>query len=255
MIRVAVTLALLVAVLAAPAAAQRSARPQVRWGPRLESLTPTAPMDYFELAEEVADAAKGQADLSLARHLFGLAGALDPGRLGRSACLALADLARDEHVRRRYLALATLLDRRGGAGGWSGREEAEIDRTAALALAEALSHYRNGNGDKALTSLRSPGAMDLLRGHGPALRGGVDRFLADCQLYKGQSRPFVSDQDLVVMLRLEVALLAGRERTWADELLLTGGRPLVEVDPGRLEETFGVDASRPYFVDGEWRGR
>ena len=248
-----VIVTLLVVVLAGWAR-QQGPRPQESWTPRLEALAPEQPMAYFELAEEVADAARDEAGRALARHLLGLAGALDPTRLGRSACLALADLAIDEHVRRRYQALATLLDRRGGVGGWSRAPEDEIDRGAALALAEALSHYRTGHGGRALAALRDPGAMALLQQHGDVLRGGAERFLADCRLYRGQSRPYVSDQDLVRMLRLEVALLAGHERSWADELLLAGGRPLVDVDPGRLEETLGANPSRPYWRRGEWRG-
>ena len=36
--------------------------------------------------------------------------------------------------------------------------------------------------------------------------------------------------------------LAGAERSWAGELPLTGGRPLVEADPDRLDAAFGVTA-------------
>ena len=67
---------------------------------RLRDLKPSNPMAYLELAEEVADAAGGGGNLDLARHLFALAAALDPPRLGRSGCLALADLAEGGNDRR-----------------------------------------------------------------------------------------------------------------------------------------------------------
>jgi predicted GH43/DUF377 family glycosyl hydrolase len=54
------------------------------------------------------------------------------------------------------------------------------------------------------------------------------------------------------MLRLEVALLSGAERPWSAELRLGGGGPLVEVDPGQLAETLGVDPGRSIYRDGRW---
>jgi hypothetical protein len=54
------------------------------------------------------------------------------------------------------------------------------------------------------------------------------------------------------MLQFEAALLAGDNRSWAGDLLLTGGRPLIEVDPDRLDEALGVDASRPCYRQGKW---
>jgi len=61
---------------------------------RLEALTPSDPRAYFELGEEVADAADNQASLDLARRLFVLALHLDRARNGQrisaGACRALA---------------------------------------------------------------------------------------------------------------------------------------------------------------------
>jgi hypothetical protein len=54
------------------------------------------------------------------------------------------------------------------------------------------------------------------------------------------------------MLRLETALLAGSDRPWSSALLYGEGRPLIEVDPARLEETLGVDGSRPLYRAGRW---
>jgi hypothetical protein len=224
------------------------------WELRLEALSPADPMAYFELAEEVADAASDQRQTALARHLFGLAGALDPQRLGRSACLAVADLEPDGHSRRRLLALAALLDRR--PGGLVARQPGaapEIQLETALAVSEAISHYRKGDGTKALKLLERPGAVELLEAWGEvAFRGGAARFAEDCRLYRGARRPTLADRDLVLMIRFEAAILAGINRSWSSDLLLTEGQPLIEVDPDRIEEALGVDGSRPCYRDGRW---
>ncbi|MHC4414548.1 MAG: hypothetical protein ACYS0G_04620 [Planctomycetota bacterium] len=221
---------------------------------RLEALDPADPVSYFELAEEIADAARDQAGRDLAGHLFALAGLLDPPRLGRSACLALADLEDREPSKQRLLAMAWLLDERGGWLSLGTEDRAPVDPEAALAVAESLGHYRKGQGSRALTTLRTPGAGELLERHGSVLRGGTARFLEDCRLYRGSRKPMLSPQDLTGMLHLERALLAGPDRSWSGELALTRGRPLIEVDPDRLQDTLGVDGSKPYYRNGGWSG-
>lgn len=219
----------------------------------LERLDPLDAMAYFELAEEIADASADQSQRELARHLFALAGVLDTPRLGRSACLALADLEPDEHVKRRLHALAALLDERaGGLGRGPVGETTSYDQAAALRVTEAISFYRKGNGARALASMRAPGAMEILDDFPVVFRGGADRFIEDCRLYRGSRPPIIAMQDLIRMLQYEAALLAGEQRSWSGELLLTGGRPLIEVDPDRLESSFGVSASEPCYKGGEW---
>lgn len=244
--------------LVAPGAVGATAgvAPPPDWTPRLEELRPADPVAYFELAEEVADVAEADDEWRLAARLFGLAGALDPERFGRSACLALADLEESEAARRRLLALASLLGGGGiapevvtdGADGF----DSEPSVATVMAVTDAFSHYRRGEGARALTSLREPGAMELLEECHRFLAGGSRRFLEDCKLYRGQLRPTLSSSDLIRMLRLEVALLAGDQRSFTSELLLRSGRPLIEVDPERLEETLGVDPSVAVYENGRW---
>jgi hypothetical protein len=225
-----------------------------RWERRLEALSPADPMAYFELAEEIADGAGEPVQVALARHLFGLAGALDPQRLGRSSCLGIADLEPNEYARRRLRALAALLDRR--PAGLVARRPGtvpEIHPEAALAVSEAISRYRTGDGTRALKLLQRPGAMDLLEAWGDvAFRGGAKRFTEDCRLYRGSREPTPTDKDLLLMLRFEAALLAGVNRSWTGDLLLNEGRPLIEVDPDRIEEALGVDGSMPCYRGGQW---
>ncbi len=224
------------------------------WTDRVETLDPDDPMAYFELAEEIADASADGPRRELARHLFALSGVLAPQRLGRSACLALADLDGDEHSKRRLLALAALLDERAGGliVGPAG-ETAYYDRASVLAVTNALSFYRTGNGAKAVSALRTPSAKQILDTYDSIFRGGAERFIEDCRLYRGSRRPVIAEPDRMILLRFAAALLAGDDRSWSGELLLNGGRPLIEVDPDRLESSFGVDAGKPCFRDGRWQ--
>lgn len=230
----------------------RPATASADWESRLNDLRPERPLAYFELAEDIADAATTQADRALARHLFALAGALDRARLGRSACLALADLSDDDLERRRLLALATLLDHSGAFTG-QGESHLTIGGTgAALAVSQAFSHYRQGEGQRALAALREAGAMELLEAHARFIRGGVERFLEDCRSYRGRLRPTLPDRELQSMLELERALLATETMSWSTDLMLTGGAPFVEVDPEAIETALRIDSSRPYYRNGEW---
>ncbi|MHC4218605.1 MAG: hypothetical protein ACYSU7_09145 [Planctomycetota bacterium] len=244
----------LIMVIATAAAAWWPQADADQWEERLEALSPADPMAYFELAEEVADEPGDGSQLALARHLFGLSGALAPQRLGRSACLAIADLEPNEYAKRRMIALGTLLDRR--AGGLIGQQPggaAPIHPEAALAVSEAISYYRKGDGARALKALDQPGAMDLLDAWGSVVfRGGATRFVEDCRLYRGARKPTLTPQDQIAILRFEAAILAGNDRAWSGDLLLTEGRPLIEVDPDRTEEVLGVDGSRPCYRNGHW---
>jgi hypothetical protein len=221
---------------------------------RLSALRPQRPMSYFELAEEIADAPQDQAQRDLARRLFGLAGALDPRRLGRSACLALYDLEPDENAKRRLLILAALLDERVAGGGREPDRPVWADRAAALAVSEAIGHYRRGEGSKAINRINAPGAADLLEScGGMVFRGGPERFIEDCKTYRGARRPGVPASDLLTMLRFEAALLAGEKRSWSQDLLLGGGRPLLEVDPDRLADSLGADPALACWRAGRWQ--
>jgi hypothetical protein len=231
---------------APPAAADREAR--------LAALDPLVPLDYFELAEEIADSAVTADDRGLARTLFGLAGTLDRS-LARSAALALAATSRDEAEARRLLAVAALVDERGGAS----LLEAVTPPSAAAAvgLSEAFSHFRRGQGSRALGSLKNPETDALLERFGPALTGGAARFREDCKAFRGGMRPELPPTERRNLLAIEEAALAAagssKDRTWSSILVETADRPLLEVDAERLAEAFGVDPTRPYWRSGRWQ--
>jgi len=227
------------------------------WSPRLESLTPDNPLAYFELGEEVMDAAAGDDDRNLARQLFRLAGALDPATFGRSAALALADLADDPQEKRRLLALAALLDRPGGGEGepnWGPPPEMArtIDLGGASSLSDSFSYYRRGLGNRAMEELdKDPAAAELLARYGDAI-GGEARYRENARRYRTGESPIKTWDELITMLRLEAALLAGEDRSWSAELLLTGGQPIVEIDPGDISGALGVNPARALWRNGRW---
>ncbi len=227
---------------------------------RLAALRPENPQAYFDLAEDISDASVEKASRDLAKQLFALAGALDPVRLGRSACLALATLEPNTNVRgkRRLRALASLLGPgmspiSPSADQSSSPVDSGVSSTsAAIALGEAFGHYRHGQGPKAAEALRKSGAEDLLNQSDRLIPGGAARFQEDLKFYRGQTRPTLSPENLTRMLRLEIALLSGAERSWSADMLITASAPLIEVDPDRLAETLGVDVTRPYYRNGRW---
>lgn len=226
---------------------------------RLESLHPRDPRAYFELAEEIVDARHDDAEsLATARNLFGLAAMLDADRFGRSACLALAEIETSSARRARLIALADLLGSATDArfGPELGEGFTAPSRGAALAVIDALSLYRLGEGRRAEEMLTAPAAEALFEQVTASLPGGARRIREDFELYKGvrrsSLRPSLSDPVIARMLLIETLLHGDRERSFARDLALTGDRPLLEVDPGRLAETLEVDVSRPLYRNGGW---
>ncbi|HWB20908.1 MAG TPA: hypothetical protein VG711_11450, partial [Phycisphaerales bacterium] len=224
---------------------------------RLNALNPAEPMKYFELAEEIADQAADEADLALARRLYGLAAVLDPDKLALSSCLALAQLAPADAEKRRLLALASILNTSLLQFPNLAVSQEDIDPGAAFAVSQAIALYRAGEGPRALSALKAPGAEALLQSVSEYLPGGINRFKQDCQLYRGQRAPALLPVEVDTLLKLEFALLSGTDRTWSSDLMLSKGIPLVEVDPNHLADTLGVDAERPIYRNGMWleRGR
>lgn len=230
------------------------------WSARLTALDPARPLDYLLLGEEVADAATTREERDLARQLFGLAGALAPQTLGRSAALAQASLADDMRQRRTLLALAALLD--AGDDRTAGTDVGRVRPLPqhAVGLSEAFSQYRRGQGPRALSILKTPEVAALLDEYGSRLPGGAERFREDCKSFKGGLRPSIDDGQRILMLEIEKAVLgtavAANERPsplWSSALVETGGAPLLEVDTAKLESAFGVDPARSVWRKGQWQ--
>ncbi len=259
-----------------------AARPVPELEARLTALTPGDAMAYFELGEEVAFDARTADERALARRLYLLAYEMDradAGTLGRSVCLALAEIAATDQDRDLLLALARAF---GGEGAPAVAAEAP-SRTAddenAFALATALGHYRAGEYDRAAAILGRPEVAALLERH-ESLLGSASVLIRDvnskpscrecrnqrvvkadldpreewrlCYTCGGDPGPGLDLRGLVAQLRVESILLSGSRRSWSAQVVADGGAPLREVDPEDLASMFGVDASRPVWRAGKW---
>ncbi len=220
-----------------------------RWSERLEALDPMRPLDYLVLAEEVADAASSEGERQLARELFGLAGALDSERLGRSALLALAQFATDRRERERALAAAEIVGGRGGALRAFRVEPEQIE-----ALSRAFSYYRRGEGRKALNVLRQADADAVLDELGDAIPGGAGGFRATLDAMKGGSGVLPDPETVRRLLLLELALRRGDARMISLDILLRGDEPLIEIDPNDPAALWQVDPAKPWWRNGRWSG-
>lgn len=249
---------------------------------RLAALQPGDAMAYFELGEEVAFDARTAEERALARRLYLLAYEMDrthAGALGRSVCLALAEIAESEPDRQTMLALARAFSNESAPGFAPPTPARTADDEAAFALATALGHYRAGEYDRAASILARPEVAALLARHEPLLgsASAVEREVnakpscrecrnarvikADldprsewrlCYTCGGDPGPGLDLLGLVAQLRVESMLLSGSQRSWSAQIIADGGAPLREIDPEDLASMFGVDAAESLWRDGQW---
>lgn len=231
-----------------------SARSFQQWNERLEALDPSRPIEYFELGEEVADAAMNANERSLARELFGIAGLLDRQGLGRSAALAIADLEDRQAARQRLRAAAELLADSGqvdpDASAGTG-----MSAEGRLAFCRALACLRRGDSARTSRHLAKADAAIVLEELGYMLPGGVARLKRDFEVYTGGLRPDISKNELSGHLVAESIALKPGKSTWSVVLRASEGAPLLVIDLQRLDRLFGADPSRPYWVGGRWVDR
>jgi hypothetical protein len=149
--------------------------PAITLESRLSALDPDEPVRYFLLGEDLMD--EGQIDG--ARRLFVLASSLDPLNLGRSSCLALAELADreenpDEH--KRLLGIARMYPAPPEAAEIELDNSSAIEHHRAAALISAmLGFYRRGEGAKALRSLELNGYTEaIMLEYGPSFGSFAD---------------------------------------------------------------------------------
>ncbi|MFG0293434.1 MAG: hypothetical protein ACIAQF_05205 [Phycisphaerales bacterium JB065] len=258
---------------------------------RLRALSPARPMDYFKLAEELAylsAIAPNQrvTALRMATQLYVLAYELDRVRggedhLGRSVCLALADIAPPED-RDWLLAMAASF----GVSADSRNIESAIsagagEDTARADVAEALGRYRAVERQPLTAILRRVDARRQMREAGVSqddtdwamglLERGLNRpYCPECRNQRlvragttdqtieqrlcgtcfgnPQPDPPLTRAELRRMLSIEAALLNADARTWTAELYTGGAEPIADLDPSALAERYGVDASKPYWI-------
>jgi len=251
---------------------------------RLRALRGRDAMAYFELGEEVAVESADRGGARLARELFVLAYEIDrsesqgAGRLGRSVCLALADLSRSAEERRWLLAMAEALDDRGGPASWPRAAERRRSDRVDARLAEGLSLYRAGDFNRARRILERRVAEERVASLPPDARRVIARVLRDIEqrlpLQEEQVRRVVRDEGrdrlklseasggdpgprlepdgLLSIVALEARLLGQPVETWSATLAQRGGEPLLDVDPRELAAWFGVDPEAWLYRDGRW---
>ncbi|MFM9097716.1 MAG: hypothetical protein ACKOQW_05410 [Phycisphaerales bacterium] len=246
-------LAISIAVLAQSGDAVRTpVAPPAPWvEARLAALRPERPVAYLELAEDLMDRAGGstspEADRALARHLAALAGAIDIRGTGRSAALFLLEHAPLGADQSRLRAIASLLD-----PSTDRAVEAEERSDAAMALLQAFSHYRRGEGGRAKEWLERAGAAALLDRHPTVLPGGSARFRAECDAMRQSGPPIVAPAQVEALHALVAAAASGEPRSWSEAIVLEGPAPLPELnvsDPGAV---FGVDPRASVWRSGAW---
>lgn len=226
------------------------------WEQRLLELDPIRPMAYFELGEEVEDAARTPEERALARQLFGLAGLLDEKGLGSSAALAIASLEDESRSvsRDRLRAAAELLTPAGTANLFVNQDPV-LTAEGRLAFCNALGSLRRGDGVRARRHLGNADAMAVLETLGPLISGGVEGLRRDLSFYEGGLRPDLSPEEIETHLVAELIALSPSDAGWSVSLRATDASPLLVVDLERLDRLFGVDPARPYWRDGRWVGR
>ncbi|MDG2030777.1 MAG: hypothetical protein P8J45_07230 [Phycisphaerales bacterium] len=226
------------------------------WEQRLQELDPSRPMAYFELGEEVEDAARTAEERALARQLFGLAGLLDEKGLGSSAALAIANLEDESRAvsRDRLRAAAELLTPAGTANLVVNRQPV-LSSKGRLAFCNALGSLRRGDGVRARRHLDTADAMLVVETVGPLVSGGVDGLQRDLTFYEGGLRPDLSSAEVESHLVAELIALDPTDTRWSVFLQSTDAAPLLVVDLERLDRLFGVDPARPYWREGRWVGR
>jgi hypothetical protein len=256
---------------------------------RLEALHPDDPESYFLLAEEVAELVEDLEHLQLARTLFILAFELERKRggssaLAASAVLGLADVERLERDRHWLRAVAGAIDPGYQLPDWTVAAWPAVSEDVAFKAATAIGLARAGEGRDARRLLAEPGVNNVLLRFERALgatggagalsrieryaeqwpcrecgnarattrpgQGGLDVRL--CPVCQGRPGPRLTAEEFVAQLRFESALLHGIQRSWGAQIMVDGGAVLRDPEPDELAFTYGVDAARPWWRQGQW---
>ncbi|MFW6169667.1 MAG: DnaJ-like cysteine-rich domain-containing protein [Planctomycetota bacterium] len=150
---------------------------------RLESLRPSEPDAYREYAEELAEKKKDPDARIMSLRLFLIAAHLAPDRLGRSCLLGMVPLARSNSEKRRFRAMAYLLDPAHDARTLSMPVETNVDNPSldpeqAELIVLALRTLRQGKRNAAMNLARRGNMQENL----PKLTGTItfSEFEAGC---------------------------------------------------------------------------
>lgn len=255
---------------------------------RLAALNPGDPEEYFKLAEEVSDKADDTGARRLATRLYVLAYELDRQRggtpsLAASSCLGLIPVASAERDRQWLSSIARLLDARHASLRWIDQELPAEPESAFYKAATVLGSIRAGRGDSARQLMQDSQVTSVLerfdrtmvrlgvQGGAKGLereakewpckecgnerivkRGNRGQDIRLCSNCKGSPGPDLKPGEFLSHLRMESLLLQGTQRSWAAQLSVDNGSPLIDPDPDAVAETFNVDATLVLYRDGHW---
>jgi hypothetical protein len=257
---------------------------------RLSALAPDHPGAYMDLADEIADASGGES--ALARTLYVLAFRLQPGMasnavgtpLDAAPLLGLAAIERRDATRRWLLALARSVDSRYTQFDWSVSTGLAVSEELAYKAASVLGLARSGEGREARRLLAEPGVRELLKRYEraigdegqPGFVSALEQTIAIwpcpecgnarvitkpgpkgpevrlCPTCRGNPGPILTREELLNQLRFESILLNGIQRSWIAQSLIDQSAPLRDPDPADLPALYSVDATRPYWRNGQW---
>ena len=224
--------------------------PDVDWTPRLLQLDPSRPTEYFELAEEVADASDDPSDVQLALQLFALAGQLDFERLGYSSILAIRHHTTDPDKQAYLRVAADLLSNQELFVPPVGSSASVLDEDR-MEFGRMLAAWRMGRQSEVAKLIQAPGVRSLVGRYAEVL--GRDPLTLAAQL--DTRLPSLDRRQLRRQLLLEWAVLDREGLNWSAELSFSGGAPLQIIDLIDFQELLGIDVERPYWSSGEWRSR
>jgi hypothetical protein len=180
---------------------------------RLAELSPDTPRAYRDYAEELAEKRVDPEARQASLRLYLIAAHLAPDELGRSALLGMIPLARNESERRRFRAMAYLLDPdqnrqllkpSADSGGETSGGDESADSPQVKLLVRALEMLRRGRHLEANRLIRRPGMGEILDTHRDLM--SFDEFTELCadRLPRGPEPP----ADAVArILQLELRLL------------------------------------------------
>jgi len=264
--------------------------PKSRYAAELERLDPKNPIGYLELAEEILDDKNDHDERKLAIELCVIAHRLDiddggDNSAAASACALLAAIPGNEAHSKWLRVMSGMLADRATKIGESQTEPALVDHALRYRIATLLGQIRSGDGVAARASLSKSDVTDSLRSleslfislgiiadpdelmrqasRWPCPDCDNDRIVRRtgsgsgptwklCASCGGVPGPRMFRSELLSSLRVESMLLEGDQRSWAAQLSMDFGAPLVDPVPETVALVFRVDPKNSVFRQGRW---
>jgi predicted RNA-binding Zn-ribbon protein involved in translation (DUF1610 family) len=264
--------------------------PKVRYSSELERLVPHDPAGYLELAEEILDDKNDHDVRKLAIELCVMAHHLDihdgGGTLvSSSACALLAAIPGNEAHAKWLRVISRMLADESPDSSGDRTDVNMIDYALRYRIATLLGQLRSGDGAAAKAGLSKTDIIDSIRSlesmfislgiiadpdelgrqasRWPCPDCGNERIVRRIVAGSGQSwricascggvpGPRMFRSELLSSLRVESALLEGEQRSWAAQLSMDFGAPLVDPVPEAVALVFRIDPKLCVFRDGRW---